>query len=338
MTNQEFNSDKALITLLRDELNELRVGIVDEYKRMDGAKVLGRSSPAMYEELSVLFKSKFQQLGITIRVKGEAHPVVAAGYTFLKHLFYTKKDQGQLQAHQYNFDACYVFAFGEIRSVYKAKRKGKGKTNVVSLKLNQPKIIISSFSSYASEVEKIQRYMETNFGFIVEKDLRDVKILSVGCLIKLYTSMPPNTTVIHLIGKEHFCSENCVVELNHLRKELKQEFLQNTSVLFLQDITAGEYDVNGSTGRHKINQWWLDQIKFMKEEAEPRSKSHYDGKPKKQKEVLSRIEESKEKILLIVSDMEDLIEFLIKETQLLPFNYLVNNSTKEEITKWLKIA
>lgn len=338
MEKQEFNTEKGWITLPKNDLDELRAGITAEYKRMDGAKPLGASSKEIYQELAVLFKTKFQQLGITIRVKGQEHLLPSAGYTFLKHLFYTKKDSANQRAQQYNFDACYVYAFGETRATYKAKRKGKGKTIVITPDLNTPKVIISSFSSYGAEVEKIQKYLETNFGFAVQKDLRDVNLLSVGSLIKLYNAVPANTTIIHLIGKEHFCSEKCVGELNHLRKECKEEFLQNTSVLFLQDISAGEYDVNGSTGRHKINQWWLDQIKFMKDEAEPRSKDYYSEQVKEQKVVLDRMEESKQKILLIISDMDALIEFFIQETRLLPFQYFMNSSTRDEVTKWLKSA
>ena len=334
MNTQEFETTGRFRTMQRKELDELIAGIFSVYTDKGGDEPLGKSSLDIYQNLGGFIKEKFQSLDIKLYYKGtkELVAVKEKGITFLKNLFYTNRKKDSMRSHEYNIDIAYIFAFGMTRSMYRSKHRSGNST--VTVEKESDKIILSTLSAYGSEAEKVKKYFETTFGVTVEKDFRDMRFMSKGSLTDFYADNNTNITIIHLVGKYHFSNEASVTELNYLRKNHNESFIKNTSIVLLPDICNGDYSVNSTAGLHRINETWHEQMQYMEKNTVPKTRKNFEGAVKK-KDVMEHVEASKTTIQEIIADMPGLINFLVKETRQMPYDYFVNTSSKEEIIKWL---
>ncbi len=336
MALTDYKSSTSLIPIVKLELDELREAMKKMYALMGGEHFLTEASHHVYENLDGYFKSRLQELEVRVYVKpyGKEKECPHPDPTFLRNLFYAKVNAASLKCKQYNFDLCYYFAFGITRQQYTANKRAK---DGASANGPQLRVVVSSLSQYTREIDSIQNYMEVKIGRAVERDVRDVKAPNIGPLFTFHSSQDNSETpTIYLVGKDHFFNENFVLDFVRLSRELKNEFRMNARIVFLDDVWQGEYNVNNSAGIVRITQHWHSHIEFMEEQAKKRKgkkiAAEYKGVAKK---AIADMRESKEKTKLIIQEIPPLIEFLLKEMQSMPYNYFMNNVTKDYVIKWL---
>ena len=198
-------------------------------------------------------------------------------------------------------------------------------------------------------MDNLQKYMEVKIGKTVARDIRDVKDANIGPLFTFHSENPDiKTPAVYLIGKGHFYSEDCLMDLIRLSKELKESFKRNARIVFHDDVWQGEYNLKNTTGILRLTEYWHSHISFMEEQANKRKMEEQANKRKgmkisaEQKELVKKanadIMDSKAKTKLIISEIPPLVSYLLNDVKNMPYNYFMNSVTKEEVELWLSIA
>jgi hypothetical protein len=338
---KRYKSNRGMFTVRKEELNILRAGIITKYKAMQGERDLTKSSIEIYDDLAEFFKARSQELGVTLffmKGKQEEEDKTGVGSSFLRNLLYVsvKDNNTEFKGHHYNFDHCYVFAFGMPRREYLAQQS----SNVTSIpSISQLKVIVTSLSHYAEPMEQMKLYMEHKLGHNVQKDVRDMRSERLGTLESLHDKQGDQITpTIYVLGKNHFCNEAFVIELNELRKKSKKKFLANAFVVFLDDLLNGEFNIRNSAGIIKINEFWEEQIKYMQEQLNTRKTNRGKSKQSKvEKEADNKIIESMRKTQCIIDEMHDLVSFLLNEVNTMSYDYFIKHSNKDQIAALLNV-
>lgn len=336
MANIEYKTCSSHMTIEKADLDELRDAMRKVYNLHGGEHTLTESSPLVYENLDEFFKSRFQELDARVYEKPlkTEKDCLCPDPTFLRDLFYVKKNAQKMKSKQSNFDLCYFFAFGFSRQKYMANKRAKKGSNTASV---QASVVVSSLSQYAKSIDSVENYMVTKVGRTVERDLRDVKSSSIGSLYSFHSDKnAADARTIYLVGKDHFFNENFVLDFVRLSKELKDSFVKNARIIFLDDVWQGDFNINNSAGVLRITQHWHSHIAFMEEQAQKRKGKKVPSKHLTlAKKANADIKESKTKTHLLIQEIPSLIKFLLNETQSMPYSYFMNTVGKEEVIKWL---
>ena len=313
-----------MLTVNLAELDFLRSSVREMYRKLGGKKILGNSTLKIYHNLAEYFKVKFQQDKIRLNAindNGQEVEVPMPGAGFLRDLFYrvVKDNKSELQAHEYHFDICYLFVFGMLRDKYCHPDKF-----LTIDKSPVGRVIITSITAYGKEAEQIKKHIESNFPeYIVEQYFRNTRPdTSEFNLISLHNSQKENEIIFHLVGKSCFHNETYVSDVNDIRKNCPEMFL-NSPIILMNDICSGAYDIGMPSGRDKLNDRWREDLTHVENVIARREKGLINSSMK-----------AKRKIQDIIFEMEQLIVF-IRSAPSTPFEHLINNYADEDWRKLL---
>lgn len=178
---------KGWISIPHDEIFALKQKMVEQYKNDVGSKEFEDFNTHFpnYEEFVKLMKIRLEKVkktrNIEILIDGKEYSHISPGKFFLKHLFYTKRNDPKPQFQRVNIDICYLYASGKTRheqflseneqdsnSNHITKRKSTVENDTSDIK-----IVVSYTINNMNEAENIEEHLTENFGVEIESDIRN---------------------------------------------------------------------------------------------------------------------------------------------------------------------
>ena len=120
------------------------------------------------------------------------------------------------------------------------------------------KIFISYSHANSKEVDKIEKYIESNFNASVERDIRKVKPLDN--LKAFMQSIREAEKVICFLSHEYLISDNCMYEVTELIRDdtLREPFLEKVIPVIISS-NSNPFRITRWEKQNEYLEYWLDQ-------------------------------------------------------------------------------
>ena len=310
-----INLTKGWIKISKKELDTLRKGIFESYIRNGGTKLIDDFNTHLpnYEELIFLIKKRlneFQELkNIKILIDGNYMKNIAPGKTFLKHLFYTKKNEDQAQFQKININLCYLFAFEQTREkIWLEKNYNKkNNSNSNTEKGNKKTEFKISFTyNNLNEAGKIETFFKNKFDVALENDVRNSPIFNKGTIKELFNSLSENEYVIMLLSRDYLQNEECMKDLIDYTTNHFETYQKKAINILLPDIYEGEFNVFSTLGKMALSVHWKLHIEKL-EKAFSQVIEVKNNKDNTEDKLLHEIHDKIEKVKIIKKEIFNLL-------------------------------
>ncbi|OQY03689.1 MAG: hypothetical protein B6I20_04455 [Bacteroidetes bacterium 4572_117] len=264
---------KGWIKIPKAELDILREAIFKQFKKDGGSHNLEDFNTHLpnYDELIFIIKEHFIQFQnknkVTILIDGTQLANISPGKTFLKHLFYTKKDVEVAQFQRINVNLCYLYAYGKTREELRlmpkpGNEKSDGKGAEYSTD-DKPSFILSFTYNNLNEARKVENYLKQNLKLKVENDIRNSPMFSKGSISDLFAGLKDNEYVIILISRDYLQNENSVEHLINYAKNNANTYQEKAINILLPDVYDGEYNIFSTLGKIALSVHWKLHIEKL---------------------------------------------------------------------------
>lgn len=312
-----INLTKGWIKIPKTELDKLRETIFNQYKKDGGSHNLEDFNTHLpnYDELIFIIKehlSIFQKdKELIILIDGTQLANISPGKTFLKHLYYTKKDVDIAQFQRINVNLCYLYAYGKTREELRLMSKpGKERLEEHDTRYStndKPDFILSFTYNNLNEARKVENYLKQNLQIKVENDIRNSPMFSKGSIADLFSGLKNNEYVIILISRDYLQNENCVEHLIDYAKNNADTYQKKAINLLLPDVYDGEYNIFSTLGKIALSVHWKLHIEKL-EKAFAQIIEITEDEQGKKNETLLDISEKIERIKTIKRDIFDMLQ------------------------------
>jgi cysteine synthase len=300
------------------ELDKLREDIFKQYLKNGGSHQLEDFNTHLpnYDELIFIIKeylNAFQEKNnIQILIDGTQLAHIAPGKTFLKHLFYTKKNEETAQFQRINVNLCYMYAYGktreELRMATKQKEHKDNQQNI-DLQLNKPAFTLSFTYNNLNEARKIETYLKQTLKVKVENDIRNSPMFNKGSISELFSRLKENEYVIILISRDYLQNENSVAHLIDFAKNNADTYQKKAINLLLPDVYDGEYNIFSTLGKIALSVHWKLHIEKL-EKAFSQIVEITNDEQNNKDEALKDISEKIDRIKTIKRDIFDMLQLI----------------------------
>ncbi|RLD68530.1 MAG: hypothetical protein DRI95_02750 [Bacteroidetes bacterium] len=308
---------KGWIKIPKAELDKLRETIFNQYKKNGGSHQLEDFNTHLpnYDELIFIIKEQLnifqKENDLQILIDGTQLANIPPGKTFLKHLFYTKKDKDIAQFQRINVNLCYLYAYGktreELRMMSKQEKDRFIEKDSTYPTSNKPDFILSFTNNNLNEARKIENFLKQNLQVKVENDIRNSPMFSKGSMADLFSDLKNNEYVIILISRDYLQNENCVENLIDYAKNNADTYQKKAINLLLPDVCDGEYNIFSTLGKIALSVHWKLHIEKL-EKAFAQIIEITGNEQGEKNETLLDISEKIERIKTIKRDIFDMLQ------------------------------
>ncbi len=264
---------KGWIKIKKAELDELRASIFNQYKKNGGSNNLEDFNTHLpnYDELIFIIKERLNQFqkekDLQILIDGIQLTNISPGKTFLKHLFYTKKEVELAQFQKININICYLYAHGKTREELRINlnpiTEKQNNNNTEHVDDNKPSFVLSFTYNNLNEARKIENYLKQNLKVKVENDIRNSPMFSKGSISDLFSALKSNEYVIVLISRDYLQNEDSVEHLINYAKNNSETYQKKAINILLPDVYDGEYNIFSTLGKIALSVHWKLHIEKL---------------------------------------------------------------------------
>ncbi len=267
-----INLKKGWIKISKRELNNIRVKIYTQYKNDGGIRDIKdfNSHLPNYDNLILFIEKKLENFqaenNTKILINGSEYKNISPGKTFLKHLFYLKKDEENPQFQRINIDLCYLYIYGQTRNqeVLKAVYDKERYEDEFEQEEKPKNILILSYTyNNLEDAQKVESFLTENFPVTVENDIRNSPIFKRGKIDDLYKGLKENDFVVLLLSRNYLQNEESVNNLIDFINEKTKIFITKTIIILLPDIYKGEYNIFSTLGKIALTVHWKLHIEKL---------------------------------------------------------------------------
>lgn len=312
----KLNLIKGWIKISNDEMSQLKLAMYNRYKQDGGTNDIGdfNSHLPNYEEIISLIEQRLdlacKKNNWQIFIDHQEYKKPSPGKTFLKHLFYIKRDEINPQFQRINIDLCYLYAYEKTREQYMLNTQPVADEKYLAPLKMPHKFILSYIDTSLEEAQKIELFLKKNIQVTIKTDIRNSPIFRSGNLKELYNKLETDEFVLLLLSRNYLKNEDTTVELIDFFTNNALQFVTKTIIIVSEDIYKDEYNIFSTMGKIAMTAHWklhIEKLEYaFNELVGDASDSAADSS------IASNISES---ILKLKEIKKKIFDFLVQITQ-----------------------